>query len=169
MTLVYLYAPIQEAEEESKEIFYDEVQIILNNTPKHDMLIVLGDCNIKVDEEQIYENVAGKYSLHVHTNNNGKRLFHPAEANQLIIASTFFDHKRIHKATWTPPDGRITNQIDHVLVNKCKRSNILDVRSFRGANCDSDRMLVGVRIKQKISKYFRYQNKMYMEKWDVDK
>ena len=44
MTLVYLYAPIQEAEEESKEIFYDEVQIILDNVPKHNMLTVLGDC-----------------------------------------------------------------------------------------------------------------------------
>ena len=169
MTLVYLYAPIQEAEEESKEIFYDEVQIILNNTPKHDMLIVLGDCNIKVDEEQIYENVAGKYSLHVHTNNNGKRLFHPAEANQLIIASTFFDHKRIHKATWSYPDGRIRNQIDHILVNKHRRNNILDVRSYIGANSESDRMLVRVRIKQKISKYVGHQNKTYVGKWYVDK
>ena len=73
ITLLNLYAPIKEAEEESKEIFYDEVQIILDNIPKHDMLIVLGDCNAKVGEAQIYGNMAGKYSLHVQTNNYGER------------------------------------------------------------------------------------------------
>ena len=133
------------------------------------MLIVLGDCNAKVGEEQIYETVAGKHSLHAHTNNSGERLCHLAGANHLIIASTFFDHKRIHKATRTSPDGRITNQIDHILVNNYRRNNILDIRTYRGENCDSDCMLVGVRIKQKISRYFGHQNKMYMEKWDVDK
>jgi len=53
-----------------------------------------------------------------------------------------FPHRNIHKYTWTSPDGKIHNQIDHVLIGRRWHLSVLDVRSFRGADCDRDDYLV---------------------------
>jgi endonuclease/exonuclease/phosphatase family metal-dependent hydrolase len=67
----------------------------------------------------------------------------------MVIASTFFQHKNIHKGTWISPDILTLNQIDHVLVSN-KKQMIQDVRTLRGPNCDSDHFLVKVIVKQKL-------------------
>lgn len=52
------------------------------------------------------------------------------------------NHKNIHKQTWISNDGRTINQIDHILVNAKPGSNIVNVRSLRGLDADSDHFLV---------------------------
>jgi hypothetical protein len=59
----------------------------------------------------------------------------------MVVGSTLFPHKNIYKASWKSPDGSMTNQIDHVLIDYHK-SNLQDVRSYRGANIDTDHFLV---------------------------
>ena len=53
-----------------------------------------------------------------------------------------FPHWNIHNYTWKSPDGKTHNQIEHVLVGRRSHSSVLDVRSFRGADCDTDHYLV---------------------------
>jgi hypothetical protein len=43
--------------------------------------------------------------------------------------------RNIHQYTWTSPDGKNHNQIDHSLIDMRWHSIVLDVRSFRGADC----------------------------------
>jgi endonuclease/exonuclease/phosphatase family metal-dependent hydrolase len=69
----------------------------------------------------------------------------------LIVKSTTFPHHDIHKHTWTSPDGAAHNQIDHVLIDKRRHSNILDVWSFRRADCDTDHYLVVAKLRERIS------------------
>jgi hypothetical protein len=43
-----------------------------------------------------------------------------------VVKSTMFLHRNIHKYSWTSPDGKNHNQIDHILIDM--HSNIVDVK-----------------------------------------
>jgi len=55
-----------------------------------------------------------------------------------------FPYHNIHKYTWTSPDGKTHNQIDHIVTDRRQHSNMVDVWSFRGADCDTECYLVVV-------------------------
>jgi len=75
---------------------------------------------------------------HQDNNNNGVRIVNFATSINLVVKSTMFLHQNIHKYTWTSPNGKTHNQIDHILIDRRRHSSILDVQSFRGADCDTD-------------------------------
>jgi hypothetical protein len=62
-----------------------------------------------------------------------------------------FPHRIIHKYTWTSPDGKTHSQIDHILIDGRWQSSLLDVRSFRGADCDTDHHLVIVNVRERLT------------------
>ena len=53
--------------------------------------------------------------------------------------------------TWTSRDGKPHNQIDHILIDRRRQSSILDVRNFRGADCDTDHCLVVAKFKESLA------------------
>ena len=62
-----------------------------------------------------------------------------------------FPHRDIHKHTWTSTDGKTHNQIDYILIDRRRQSSILDVRSFRGADCDTDHYLVVAKVRERLA------------------
>jgi hypothetical protein len=62
-----------------------------------------------------------------------------------------FPHCNIHKYTWTSPCAKTHNQIDHILVDRRRYSNVLDVRSFGPADCDSDNYLVVAKVRERLA------------------
>jgi len=62
-----------------------------------------------------------------------------------------FPHCNIHKYPWTSSDGKTHNQIDHILIDRRWHSSILDVRSFRGADCDTDHYLVVAKVRERLA------------------
>jgi endonuclease/exonuclease/phosphatase family metal-dependent hydrolase len=80
--------------------------------------------------------------MHLNCNNNGQRLVDFAAAKNMVVSSTCFPHKEIHKQAWNSPDRKTNNQTDHILINKRNASSMLDVKSCRGASSDSDHYLV---------------------------
>jgi hypothetical protein len=70
----------------------------------------------------------------------------------MVIGSTTFPHKKIYLATWRSPNGTTNNQTEHILIDARHKNNIMDVRTYRGANADSDHYLVITRIRAKISR-----------------
>jgi endonuclease/exonuclease/phosphatase family metal-dependent hydrolase len=134
-----VYALTEDHTEETKEQFYNNLQYLLDKTPKNDTIIILGDVNAQLEKERLYKEVTGQHILHEKTNRNGKLLCEFAYANNMVVMSTNFQHKRIHKITWLPPDQITANQIDHIIIkNTNKRRAIEDARSMRGPNIDSD-------------------------------
>jgi len=126
----------------------------------------LGDFNAKIGKEPANQLVAGQHTIHDETSENGLILCQFAEANKLIISSTSFEHKNIHKGTWNDPAGRRVNQIDHVLINKRRATTVEDVKTMRGANCDRDHFLVRIIIRHKISHTYQKKQK-YKLRWDI--
>jgi hypothetical protein len=62
-----------------------------------------------------------------------------------------FPHRDIHKFTWTSPDGKMLNQIDHILIDRRRHSSILDVRSFRAEDRDTDHYLVVAKVRKRLA------------------
>ncbi|KAK9753812.1 hypothetical protein QE152_g1781 [Popillia japonica] len=110
--------------------------------------MVIGDANAKIGREDIYRRVAGSESKYQYTNYNGLRLINFAIEMKMKIMSTHFPRKEIYKGTWTIPGRKETNQIDHVLVPERYAHSIKNVRTYRGADVDSDHFLVVVKIKE---------------------
>ena len=53
ITVIQVYAPTSNAEEAEVERFYEDLQDLLELTPKKDVLFIIGDLNVKVGSEKI--------------------------------------------------------------------------------------------------------------------
>ena len=101
ITVIQAYAPTSTAEE--AERFYEDLQDLLELTPKKYVLFIIGDWNAKVGSQET-PGVAGKFGLGVQ-NEAGQRLIEFCQENTLVIANTFQQHKR-RLYTWTLTDGQ---------------------------------------------------------------
>jgi len=144
-----VHAPSEEKSDEAKDSFYEELEQVFDHFPKYHMKILLGDFNAKVGRENILKLTIGNESLHQHSNDNGVRIVTFATSKNLVVKSTMFPHQNIHKYTWTSLDGKTHNQIDHILIDRRRHSSILDVRSFRGADCDTDHNLMVAKLRER--------------------
>ena len=68
--------------------------------------------------ENIFKPTIGNDSLHEVSNDNGVRIVNFAASKNLVVKSAMFPHRDIHKYTWTSPDGKIHNQIDHIFIDR---------------------------------------------------
>jgi endonuclease/exonuclease/phosphatase family metal-dependent hydrolase len=147
-------------------MFYD-LQRTYERVPKHGIVLIFGDLNAKIGKEKAYEKVTGKHTLHEVSNQNGELVCNFAIENNLTVMSTQFQHKTIHKGTWTSPDFTTVNQIDHVLVNTTKKRKVQDIRTLRGLKCDTNHFLVKTIIKQRLITKPR-RNIDNRKKWNLD-
>ena len=104
ITVIQVYAPTSNAEEAGVEWFYEDLQDLLELTPKKDVLFIIGDWNAKVGSQET-PGVAGKFSLGIR-NEAEQRLIEFCQENALIIANTLFQQHKRRLYTWTSPDGQ---------------------------------------------------------------
>ena len=112
ITVIQVYAPITNVEKAEVERFYEDLQDLLELTPKKDVLFITGYWNAKVGSQEIPV-VTGKFGLGVQ-NEAGQRLTEFCQENTLLIANLFQQQKR-RLCSWTSPDGQYRNQIDYIL------------------------------------------------------
>ena len=104
ITVIQVYALTSNAEEAEVEWFCEDLQDILELTPKKDVLFIIGDWNAKVGSQET-PGVTGKFGLGVH-NEVGQRLIEFCQENTLVIANTLFQQHKIRLYTWTSPNGQ---------------------------------------------------------------
>lgn len=149
LSVIQCYAPTEDADETTKQEFYDQLNNILADTPKRDLKILMGDFNAKVgSNNEDIEHVIGNHGIG-EMNDNGELLVELCGLNEFKIGGTLFPHKYEHKVTWVSPVSRTQNQIDHICISSKWSNTLCDVRNKRGADIGSDHhLLVGsLRIK----------------------
>ena len=102
--VIQVYAPTSNAEKAEVEWFYEDLQDLLELTPKKDVLFDIGDWNAKVGSQET-PGVTGKFGLRVQ-NEAGQRLIEFCQENTLVIANTLFQQHKRRLYTWTSPDGQ---------------------------------------------------------------
>ena len=113
ISIIQVYAPTSNAEEAEVEWFYEDLQDLLKQTPKKDVLFIIGVWNAKVGSQET-PGVTGNFGLGVQ-NEAGQRIIDFCQENTLVIANTFFQQHKRRLYTWTSPDGQYQNQIDYIL------------------------------------------------------
>ena len=112
---------------------------------------VFGDLNAKVWTENIFKPTTGNESLHQDSIDNGVRIVNFATSKNLVVKRTMFPHRNIRTFTWTSPDGKTHNQIDHILIDRRWHSCILDVRSFRRTDYDTAHYPVVAKVRERLA------------------
>ena len=88
----------------------EDLQDLLELTPKKDVLFIIGDWNAKVGSQEI-PGVTGKFGLGVQ-NEAGQKLIEFFQENSLVISNTLFQLDKRRLYTWISPDGQYQNQIE---------------------------------------------------------
>ena len=104
ITVIQVYAPTNNAGEAEVECFYEDLQDLLELTPKKDVLFIIGDQNAKVGSQEIPV-VTGKFGLGIQSE-AGPRLIEFCQENALVIANTLFQQHKRRLHTWMSPDGQ---------------------------------------------------------------
>ena len=104
IAVIQACAPISNAEEAEVERFCEDLQDLLELTPKKDVLFIIGDWNAKTGNQEISA-VTGKFALGVQ-NEVGQRLIEFCQENPLVIANTplpssHFSRVQLFATPWT--------------------------------------------------------------------
>jgi len=104
ITVIQACAPTSNAEEAEVERFYEDLQDLLQLTPKNDVLFIIGNWDAKVGSQET-PGVIGKFGLRVQ-NEAGQRLTEFCQEKALVITNTLFQLHKRRLYTWTSPDGQ---------------------------------------------------------------
>ena len=105
ITVIQVYTPTSNTEEAEVERFYEDLQDLLELTPKKDVLFITGDWNAKVGSQEA-PGVPGKFGFGIR-NEAGQKLIEFCQENILVIANTIFQQheKTLHMdiTRWSTP------------------------------------------------------------------
>ena len=107
ITVIQVYAPTNNADEAEVKRFYEDLQHLLELTPKKDVLFIKGTGMQKVVSQEI-PGITGKFGLGVQIE-AGQRLIEFCQENALVIVIILFQQHKRSLYIWTSPDGQHRN------------------------------------------------------------
>ena len=119
---------------------YRELQRLVDQCSKKEILLLIGDFNAKVGEDTDRRG-CGTFGLGVQ-NERGEMLLDGLETNKLIAVNTCFRHRKGQRWTWIQPGGRCRNQIDFIVTRRKDSRECEDARALPSADCGSDHQMV---------------------------
>lgn len=140
IVVIGVYSPTDDASLQEKDEFTDKLTQVVDNIGNGKEIVMMGDFNGRVGCRRDHD-VVGQYGEDV-LNDNGSRLIELCDQFSLKILNGYFQHKRVHRYTWTQPTKGQKSIIDYVITKQMSRAQVTDVRVHRGANCGSDHFLL---------------------------
>ena len=130
------------AEPDDGEIYfvYDELEVAYRQCKNNELNVIMGDFNSKVGNETSGKTI-GPFGLGKR-NERGDRFI-----QGLAVMNTWFDVHPRHRYTWVSPGDRARNQIDYILFSKRYRSAVSKVKTYPGADANSDHVPVVATVK----------------------
>lgn len=145
VSLIQVYLPTAEAEEEESNEQYRLLQETVNLIPRQHRMIVMGDFNAKIGENTEHP-CCGRFGLG-EMNDRGAKLLDWLEDNALLATNTCFRHRKKERYTWVSPGGMYKNMIDYIAIRIRDRKECMDARALASADCGSDHQLVWAKIR----------------------
>ena len=150
ITVIQVYVLTSNAEEAEVEWFYEDLQDLLELTPKKDVLFIIGDWNAKVGSQETPRKT-GKFGLGVQ-NEAGQRLTEFCQENALVIPNALFQQHKKRLYTWISSDGQHRNQTNYILCSQRWRRSIQSAKIRPGADCGSDHEFLIAKFRLKLKK-----------------
>ena len=150
ITVIQVYAPINNAEEAEAEQFYEDLQDLLELTPKNRCPFHYGglECKSKESRDTWSNRQIWPWSTE----------WSRAKANRVLLRECTGRNKHCLSTiqektlTWTSPDGQHQNQIDYILCSQRWRSSIQSAKTRTQADCGSDHELLIAKFRLKLRK-----------------
>jgi hypothetical protein len=155
-----VHAPTQDKINDVKDSFYKEQERLFDKFPKYHTKILLGDFNAKVGREDIFKTTIWNERLNEISNDDGVRVLN-------FPQSTMFPNRNIYKCTWTSPDEKTHNLIDHILIGRQRHSSVLDIRSFSTADCDTDHSLLVAKVRERLAENKQRLHRFHKERFNL--
>ena len=180
ITFIQVYAPNTSDSEKSADEFYDLLQVHVNKTPKSDILLIMGDLNAKVGEDNSqWETVMGKYGIG-YINDTGEKLLTFCTTNDLCLTNIMFKQSKFNRQwTWESPDQRTHNKIDYIIITSKRKRCVTNSRGFPSIDVGSDHQLVMANMKLKFKtktkpnhpkryEVFKLKNETTRRKYEIE-
>jgi hypothetical protein len=167
-SVISIYAPTLVSSEDEIVAFYTALSSLLNSIPKEEGIILLGDFNARVGVDFDTWKPLGHFGIGK-MNYNGLLLLQLCTQFDMAITNTFFRQNPAHKATWFHPRSKHGHMIDLIITRRRNLRDFCKVRVMRGANCDTDHMMVRAKLKMCIRKKVKSSGVKVPKRIDVSK
>ena len=164
-TLISVYAPTMTNPDEIKEVFYQQLDVVVPSVPTADRLIILGNLNARIGSNHTaWTGIIGHHGIG-QENSNGRLPLFFCSQHSLSVKNTFFKLKDAYKTTLMHPRSKHWNQLDFII---CKQRDMHDfTRAMRGAECLTDHLPPRSKMSFQIRRKRRPQGKKPPKKLDV--
>ena len=117
VSIIAVYAPTEARELDEKELFYAKLDSVIDQCPRRDTILVMGDFNAVTGTDRAgYEMCVGPHGSGTR-NINSSLLLNFARSRRLRIAGSWFQRSEPRRWSWYSNAGGVAKEIDHILVS----------------------------------------------------